>query len=74
MSVNEMVDRLRWQAPSISFCDEAADMLVELREENERLREVLQPFVARNSSEETIAITVRTIDIARARAALEPRK
>jgi hypothetical protein len=38
MSVNEMVDRLRWQAPSISFCDEAADMLVELREENERLR------------------------------------
>jgi hypothetical protein len=38
MNVNEMVERLRWQAPSISFCGEAADMLAELREENERLR------------------------------------
>lgn len=34
------------------------------------LVEALAPFVARNSSEETITITVRTEDVTRARAAI----
>jgi hypothetical protein len=34
------------------------------------LLEALQPFVERNSSEETITITARTADVTRARAAI----
>jgi hypothetical protein len=36
----------------------------------ETLLEALQPFVERNSSEDTITITVRTADVTRARAAI----
>lgn len=45
---------------------ERADMLMAARAPD--LLEALQPFVAHNSSEETVTITVRTADVTRARA------
>jgi hypothetical protein len=72
MSVNEMVDRLRWQAPSISFCGEAADMLAELREENERLSEALRGLIW--LAEPHFSDKVQLNQLAFCRAALEPRK
>lgn len=43
---------------------------IEARVERHELLAALQPFVAHNSSEETITITMRTADVARARAVM----
>lgn len=55
----------RQQLPAIELSpfDDRDELMAELAA-------ALQPFVARNSSDETITITVRTADVARARAAI----